>query len=161
MSPKGDKLRYVLQLKFPDNDKASNNDAEYAALLHGMKMALACGATRLMIYGDSNLIVQQTMKECDAKSENMIAYRNMYNLLEGSFDGCELRHITRSCNDEADRLANIGSTMAPIPPGVFLERINQRSIKVKKPVEPTTVSTPGSSSTPEDGESAQIGRAHV
>ena len=94
------------------------------------------------------------MKECDAKYENMIAYRNMYNLLEGSFDGCELRHIARSSNDEADRLANIGSTMAPIPPGVFLERINQRSIKVKKPVEPTTVSTPGSSSTLEDGESA-------
>ena len=87
MSPKGDKLRYVLQLKFPEDDKASNNDAEYEALLHGMKMALACGATRLMIYGDSNLIVQQTMKECDAKSENMIAYRDMYNLLEASFDG--------------------------------------------------------------------------
>ena len=75
------------------------------------------------------------MKECDAKSENMIAYRDMYNLLEGSFVGCELRHIARSSNDEADRLANIGSTMAPIPPGLFLERINQRSIKIKKPVE--------------------------
>ena len=100
MSPKGDKLRYVLQLKFPDNDKASNNDAEYEALLHGMNMALACGATQLMIYGDSNLIVRQTMKECDAKSKNMIEYRNMYNLLEGSFDGCELRHIARSSNEE-------------------------------------------------------------
>ena len=122
----------MLQLKFLDNDKASNNDAEYEALLHGMKMALPCGATRLMIYRDSNLIVQQTMKECDAKSENMIEYRNMYNLLEGSFDGCELRHIARSSNEEADRLANIGSTIAPIPPGVFLEKINRRLIKVKK-----------------------------
>ena len=128
----GDKLHYVLQLKFPEEDKASNNDAEYEAFLHGMKMALACGATRLMIYGDSNLIVQQTMKECDVKSENMMAYRDMYNLLEGSFDGCVLHHIARSSNDEADRLANIGSTMAPIPPGVFLERINRRLIKVKK-----------------------------
>ena len=107
-----------------------------------------------MIYGDSNFIIQQTMKECDAKSENMIAYRDMYNLLEGSFDGCELRHIARSSNDEANRLANIGSTMAPIPPGVFLERINRRSIKVKKPVESTIVMTPGNNSTPEVGESA-------
>ena len=40
-----------------------------------------------MIYGDSNLVVQQTMKECDAKADNMVAYRNLYNLLEGSFDG--------------------------------------------------------------------------
>ena len=104
-----------------------------------MKMALACGATRLMIYGDLNLIVQQTMKECDAKSESMIAYRNMYNLLEGSFDGCELRDIARSSNEEADRLANIGSTMTPIPLGVFLEKINQRLVKVKKHVESTIV----------------------
>ena len=125
ISPRGDKLRYVLQIKFPEGDKASNNDAEYEALLHGMKMALACGATRLMIYGDSNLVVQQTMKECDAKADNMVAYRNLYNLLEGSFDGCELRYIARSSNEEADRLANIGSTMAPIPSGVFLKRITR------------------------------------
>jgi ribonuclease HI len=78
MSPKRDKLRYVLQLKFPEDDKASNNDAEYEALLYGMKIALTCGATRLMIYGESNLIVQQTVKECVTKSKNMIAYRDMY-----------------------------------------------------------------------------------
>ena len=66
----------------------------------------------------------------------------MYNILEGSFKGCELRHIARSSNDEADRLANIGSTKAPIPPGVFLEQINKRSVKVRKHVESTAASTP-------------------
>src|SRR5664279_2703240 len=71
--PKGYKMRYVLQINF---SKASNNDAEYEVLLHGMCMAKACGATRLMIYGDSNLVVQQTMKACDAVSDNMIAYRD-------------------------------------------------------------------------------------
>ena len=77
-SPKGDKMRYVLQINF---SKASNNEVEYEALLHGMRMAKACGATRLMIYGDSNLVVQQTMKVCDAVCDNMIAYRNAYDLL--------------------------------------------------------------------------------
>ena len=43
--------------------------------------------------------------------------------------------------------ANIGSTKAPIPPGVFLEQINKRSIKVKKPVESIEVSTPGNNNT--------------
>ena len=62
-------------------------------MIHGMRMAKACGATRLMIYGDSNLVVQQTMKACDAISENMAVYRDLYNTLEGSFDGCELCHI--------------------------------------------------------------------
>ena len=73
-SPKGDKLRYVQQMDFP---RPSNNEAEYEALLHGMRMAKACGCTRLMIYGDSNLVVQQTMKTCDATTENMIAYREL------------------------------------------------------------------------------------
>jgi hypothetical protein len=42
ISPQGDKLKYVLQMSFP---QASNNEAEYEVLLHGMKMAKACGAT--------------------------------------------------------------------------------------------------------------------
>src|SRR5664279_5641723 len=147
-SPKGDKLRFVLQINFP---KASNNEAEYEVLLHGMCMAKACGATRLMIYGDSNLVVQQKMKECDAILENMIAYRNMYNLLEGSFDGCELCHVGRDSSEEADKLANIGSTRAPIPPGVFLEAIDQRSIRVKKPVDSDEPTTPPEGATTDSG----------
>ena len=95
-------------------------------------MAQACGATRLQIYGDSNLVVQQTMKDCNAVSDNMTAYRDLYDKLEASFDGCELRHIGRASNEEADELANIGSTRAPIPPGVFLEQINERSIKISR-----------------------------
>src|SRR4051812_11432724 len=86
----------------------SNNEAEYEALLHDMRMARACGATRLEIYGDSNLVVQQTMNLCDAINDNMVAYREMYNTLEASFEGCELKHIARGSNDEADTLANIG-----------------------------------------------------
>ena len=103
-----------------------------------MRMAKACGATRLMIYGDSNLIVQQTMKDCEATADNMIAYRNLYNLLEGEFDGCELNYVARANNEEADALANIGSTRGPIPPGVFLEQIDHRSIKPNKPLGPPT-----------------------
>lgn len=53
-SPLGDKMRYVLRMKF----RASNNEAEYEALIHGMRMAKVCGATCLVMYGDSNLIVQ-------------------------------------------------------------------------------------------------------
>jgi ribonuclease HI len=63
ISPQGDKLKYVLRMSFP---QASNNESEYEALLHGMKMAKACGATRLKVYGDSNLDIQQVMNRCDA-----------------------------------------------------------------------------------------------
>jgi ribonuclease HI len=42
ISPKGDKLRYVLRMNFRNT---SNNEVEYESLLHGMRMAKACGAT--------------------------------------------------------------------------------------------------------------------
>jgi ribonuclease HI len=89
--------------------QASNNEAEYEALLHGMKMAKACGATRLKIFGDLNLVVQQVMNRCDAINDNMTAYRNLYYYLEGTFNGCKVSHISRASNEEADNLANIGS----------------------------------------------------
>jgi ribonuclease HI len=116
ISPQGDKLKYVLRMNF---SQASNNEAEYEALLHGMKMAKACGATRLKIFGDSNLVVQQVMNRCDAISDNMTAYRNLYYYLEGTFDGCKVSHISRANNEEADNLANIRSQCLPVPPGVF------------------------------------------
>jgi ribonuclease HI len=126
ISPQGDKLKYVLRMSFP---QASNNEAEYEALLHGMKMAKACGATRLKIFGDSNLVVQQVMNRCDTINDNMMAYKNLYHYLEGTFDGCEVSHISRNSNEEADNLANIRSQCLPVPSGVFWKEIVKRSIK--------------------------------
>jgi hypothetical protein len=121
----------------------SNNEAEYEAVLHGMTMAKACGATRIKIHGDSNLIAQQVMKECDATCTNMIAYRAMYDKLEGSFEGCGVTHIGRDNNEEADKLANIGSKCLPIPPGVFFEEIFERSIKIKPTIDPALATRSG------------------
>jgi ribonuclease HI len=129
ISPQGDKLKYVLRMSFP---QASNNEAEYKALLHGMKMAKACRATRLKIFGDSNLVVQQVMNKCDAISDNMTAYMNLYYYLEGTFDGCKVSHVSRASNEEADNVANIGSQCLPVPQGVFWEEIIERSIKSNK-----------------------------
>jgi hypothetical protein len=44
----GGNLKYVLRMSF---SQASNNEAEYEALLHGMKMAKTCGTTRLKKFG--------------------------------------------------------------------------------------------------------------
>jgi ribonuclease HI len=135
ISPQGDKLKYVLRMSFP---QASNNEAEYEALLHGMKMAKACGATRLRIFGNSNLIVHQVKNRCDAISDSMTAYKNVYYYLEGTFDGCEVSHISRASNEEANNLANIGSQCLPIPPGLSWEEIIERSIKsIKSSGEPS------------------------
>ncbi|XP_071685255.1 uncharacterized protein [Lolium perenne] len=70
-SPKGDNLRYVLQIHF----RASNNVAEYEALVHGLKVAKEVGVRRIICYGDSDLVVLQCSGDWDAKDANMASYR--------------------------------------------------------------------------------------
>jgi hypothetical protein len=86
------------------------------------------------------------MKECDATCANMIAYRAMYDKLEGEFEGCEVTHIGRESNEEADNLANVGSRCLPIPPGVFFEEIFERSVKIKPAIDPVLATRPGAQS---------------
>jgi hypothetical protein len=59
----------------------------------------------------------------------MTVYKNLYYYLEGTFNGCEVSHVSRSSNEEADNLANIGSQCLLVPPGVFWEEIIERSIR--------------------------------
>jgi ribonuclease HI len=146
ISPQGDKLKYVLRMSFL---QASNNKAEYEALLHRMKMAKACRATRLKIFGDSNLVVQQVMNRCDTINDNMMAYKNLYHYLEGTFDGCKVLHLSRNSNEEADNLANIGSQCLLVPSGVFWEEIVERSIKSVK----TSTNAAGSGADAKNNES--------
>jgi hypothetical protein len=72
------------------------------------------------------------INKCDAISDNMTAYKNLYYYLEGTFDRCEVLHVSRASNEEADNLANIGSQCLPVPQGVFWEEIIERSIKSNK-----------------------------
>jgi ribonuclease HI len=124
-SPKGDKLQYVLQMHF----RASNNVAEYEALVHGLKLAKEIGIRRILCFGDSDLVVHQVSGEWDAKDANMASYRFYVQQLCGFFEGCEFHHVPRANNDEADRLSKIGSTKQDIPAGVSLEIIRKPSIK--------------------------------
>ena len=59
ISPKGEQLKYILQLLF----KATNNAAEYEALMHGLRIAATLGIKRLLAYGDSKVVIQQVNKD--------------------------------------------------------------------------------------------------
>jgi hypothetical protein len=52
--PKGKQLKYVLKILW----EVSNNEAEYEALLHGLRLAISLGIKRLIEYGDSLLVIQ-------------------------------------------------------------------------------------------------------
>ncbi|KAK1668000.1 hypothetical protein QYE76_056159 [Lolium multiflorum] len=124
-SPKGDHLRYVLQVHF----RASNNVAEYEALIHGLKVAKEIGAHRIICYGDSDLVVQQCSGDWDAKDANMASYRFHVQKIAGFFEGCEFHHVPRAENDAADALSKLGSSRQEIPPGIALAHLRVPSIK--------------------------------
>jgi len=88
--PKGEQLKYVFQILF----EVSNNEAEYEALLHGLRMAISLGIKRLLVYGDSLLEVQQVNKEWDINKETMDAYIAEIRKLKTSFQ--DWRSITSS-----------------------------------------------------------------
>jgi ribonuclease HI len=125
ISPRGEQLKYVLQILLV----VSNNEAEYEALLHGLCLAISLGIKRLLVYGDSLLIVQQVNKEWDCNKETMEAYVQEVRKLENKFSGLEVHHVLREHNVGADTLSKLGSTHAQVPPGVFIQELKQPSIK--------------------------------
>jgi ribonuclease HI len=94
ISSRGEQLKYVLQILW----EVSNNEAEYEALLHGLRFAISLGIKRLLVYGDSLLVVQQVNKEWDCNKETMDAYA--------------LDHVVREHNVGTDILSKLGSTRA-------------------------------------------------
>ena len=81
ISPDGSRLRYAIHLHF----SASNNAAEYKALINGLRIAIELGATRLYVHGDSGLVIDQVMKESSYKSSLMAAYYQEVRKLEDKF----------------------------------------------------------------------------
>ena len=81
ISPDGSRLRYAFRLHF----SASNNATEYEALINGLRIAIELGATRLYVHGDSELVVDQVMKESSCKSPLMAAYYQEVCKLEDKF----------------------------------------------------------------------------
>jgi len=84
---------------------ATNNVAEYLALICGMQEALSLGAKEITCYTDSQLLVRQLEGKYKVKSENLKLFYNQVKHLESLFKSVKYRHISRSENKEADRLA--------------------------------------------------------
>ncbi|KAL0302867.1 UNVERIFIED_CONTAM: hypothetical protein Sradi_6154800 [Sesamum radiatum] len=70
ISPEADHIEYAITLEFP----ASNNEAEYEAILLGCKLIRAAGARRVRAYSDSQLVVSQAEGEYEARQEKMTKY---------------------------------------------------------------------------------------
>jgi ribonuclease HI len=105
ISPRGEQLKYVFQILF----EVPNNEAEYEALLHGLRLVVSLGIKRLLVYGDSVLVVQQVNKEWDVNKDTMDAYVMEIHKLENKFSRLEIHHVIRDNNVGADVLSKLGS----------------------------------------------------
>jgi ribonuclease HI len=85
---------------------ATNNVAEYKALLLGIKLAAARRAGELELIGDSELVVKQVKGEYKVKDANMRKLHAEVKAALRSFDRWSIRHVRREQNAEADRLVN-------------------------------------------------------
>ena len=105
ISPKGEQLKYVLQILF----KATNNEAEYEAALHGLRIAVSLGTKWLVCYGESSVIVNQVNKDWDTTKDNIDAYCSEIRKLKKYFYGLEFHYVPHDNNLAADALSKLGS----------------------------------------------------
>ncbi|KAF8077386.1 hypothetical protein N665_1041s0001 [Sinapis alba] len=105
-SPTGELFEQSFQLGFA----ASNNEAEYEALIAGLRLAKVVGAKRLQAFCDSQLVASQYSGDYEAKNERMDAYLGLTKSLAAEFDHFELTKVPREENCFADALAALGSS---------------------------------------------------
>ena len=85
---------------------ATNNVAEYRALIYGIERAKALGATELELVGDSELVVKQVRGEYKVKDSTLRELHADAKRALASFEEWSIRHVRREENAEADRLVN-------------------------------------------------------
>ena len=99
-------------------------------------MAITLGIKRLLVYGDSTVVINQVNKDWDCTKENMGAYCAKIRKLKKHFQGLEILHVLRDSNIATDILAKLRSDRVKVPPGVFIEELSAPSIKKPDEITP-------------------------
>jgi len=86
--------------------RATNNVAEYRALLLGIALAQELGAAEVDLVGDSELVVKQVKGEYRVKDQNLRPLHAEVRSALAGFERWSIRHVRREHNEAADRLVN-------------------------------------------------------
>jgi ribonuclease HI len=86
--------------------EATNNVAEYKALIRGIQRAAELGATELELVGDSELVVRQVEGRYKVKNAGIKPLHAEVKQALAAFDVWSIHHVRREMNAEADRLVN-------------------------------------------------------
>ena len=130
ISPERAIIEKSLRLGF----SATNNKAEYEALLQGMAMVQKMGGKVVEMFSDSRLVVGQVKGEIEARDVRMQEYLSQVKRLRPSFDLFSLSHISKSGNTHADSLATLAtSSVGKLSRIILVEHLSEVS-KVAKVV---------------------------
>ncbi|XP_024155938.1 uncharacterized protein LOC112163907 [Rosa chinensis] len=114
--PEGNTYKYALQFKF----KALNNAAEYKALIAGIQLAKELRVTRLAIFSDSQLVVNQVSGDFQAKEPHLSHYQALAKtLLQRCLTTHTIALIPRAQNSKADAVARLATS----PPDTNIQNL--------------------------------------
>ncbi|GJT56397.1 reverse transcriptase domain-containing protein [Tanacetum coccineum] len=109
---------------------ASNNEAEYEALIAGLRIATHMGVHNVHVSVDSKLVANQVLGTYVAKEENMVKYLEKAKNLINSFANFSISQVLRSKNKKADALSKIASTsFAHLSKQVLVEVLKEKFIQ--------------------------------
>ena len=87
---------------------ATNNVAEYRAVLAGLRRAAELKATHVLVRSDSKLLIEQLLGRFRVKNPTLVRLHSEVRALVPRFADAQFEHVPREFNKQADRLANQG-----------------------------------------------------
>nr|GEV16690.1 reverse transcriptase domain-containing protein [Tanacetum cinerariifolium] len=128
-NPEGVEFTYALRFQFT----ASNNEAEYEALVAGLRIATQMGVKNVQVNVDSKLVANQVLETYVAKEDNMIKYLEIVKGLVSGFTTFSISQVQRSKNKKAYALSKIASISFPyLSKQVLVEVLETKSIAGKE-----------------------------
>ncbi|GKD37271.1 reverse transcriptase domain-containing protein [Tanacetum coccineum] len=127
--PEGVEFTYALRFQF----ETTNNEAEYEALIAGLRIAEKMGVKNLEVNVDSKLVANQVNGTYIAKETDMIKYLEKVKALTSNFRAFSIKQVPRSKNKKADALSKMASTsFAHLSKQVLVEELKEKSVNERE-----------------------------
>ncbi|XP_073295898.1 uncharacterized protein [Primulina huaijiensis] len=110
VSPTGEKIKLAVRI----DSRVTNNEAEYEAVLAGIRAAQEVGVSRIILYSDSQLITPQINGVYEAKDDRMLKYLQLIKTKTKTFVDWGIEQIPREENGEADALAKLAAFLSEV-----------------------------------------------
>ncbi|XP_030924746.1 uncharacterized protein LOC115951734 [Quercus lobata] len=123
--------RLIIEKSLRLGFSATNNEAEYEALLEGMSMVQRMGRKVVKMFLDLRLVVGQVKGKQEARDERMQGYLSQVRHLQSGFKSFSLSHVPRSGNTHANSLATLATSSGQSLPRVILIEDLRKPTKVK------------------------------